>query len=236
MPESPTPLPNLPADLVDLSPACRALPLPQFVAALRADQARRWRAGQRLWAETYLGIFPQLAHAAEDALVLIWGEVLLRLECGEAPELVEYRARFPQHAEALAAQFELQDHLDGPPDAATVAPRQALRAAGTPLPEVQGYEVLDELGRGGMGVVYRARQVRLNRPVALKMILSGGQAGDAEVARFRAEAEAIAILDHPHIVPIYEVGAQDGRHYFSMKLIEGGSLKEHLPRLARAPP
>src|SRR5262249_7868672 len=89
-----------------------------------------------------------------------------------------------------------------------------------------GYEILDELGRGGMGVVYKARQLGLDRLVALKMLLSAGSVSAEQLARFRIDAESLAHLHHPNIVQVYEIGDYAGRPYFAMEYVEGPSLAQ----------
>ena len=99
---------------------------------------------------------------------------------------------------------------------------------GRPMPHVSGYEILGELGRGGMGVVYKARQKKLNRLVALKMVLSGGHASPDVLARFLVEAQAVAALQHPNIVQIYEVGEHDSLPHFSLEFVDGAPLDRAL--------
>jgi tetratricopeptide (TPR) repeat protein/tRNA A-37 threonylcarbamoyl transferase component Bud32 len=143
--------------------------------------------------------------------------------------------RYPDLTAELTGFFADQSRLEP-----VLSPLRGLRHACLPLtaagPQSIGdYELLDVLAQGGMGVVYKARQKSPNRLVALKMIRASRLATDSDVRRFLNEAETVGNLDHPHIVPLHEVGEEQGQLYFSMKLIEGGSLAEHLSRYQSDP-
>jgi hypothetical protein len=205
-----------------------------------------WRAGERP------DPVPLLAEVMKPARARLLRELLIielesRRQLGEQPDVAEYAGRFPEDltvvdgvfvelglsGETLAPRRERGHGGDTPwltdPGAdwpgTAVTPAEIGPAAIETL-RAAGYEVMGELGRGGMGVVYLARKVALNRPCALKMILAGAHGGKSAAARFRVEAEAVARLRHPGIVQIYHVGEADGLPFLELEYLPGGSLEK----------
>lgn len=212
-----------------------AISVSELGTVVRIDLRQRWRSGEQPKTSDYLTRFPQLL--ADPALVvdLIYTEFLVREELGERSHLSLLQLRFPQYAAELAAQVEFHEALESGElenDAATHAPQETLGSGKKPrtrLPSLgPGYEVLAEIGRGGMGVVYRARQVGLNRLVALKMVRGAEYASTELLTRFRAEAEMVARLHHPNIVQIFDYGEYDGLPYLALELVQGQTLAARL--------
>jgi WD40 repeat protein len=220
-----------------------ALPNSNRLAVLtelvHADLECRLKSGQAIRVEDYLNRYPELAQDPARLLDLVAAEFQLRRRSdgGLSPE--EYRDRFPHLGPELTARLQAEAvEADRGPTLAAPPSHQLLEAktlpptdpglAGGPVSAVAGYEIVAELGRGGMGVVYQARHIGLDRLVALKMILAGRHAGGEERSRFRSEAEAVARLQHPHIVQVFDTGEADGCLYFSLELMSGGSLSQRL--------
>ena len=195
--------------------------------------------GEDCHAETVLSAFPSLASDPHRALELIVLEFQYRRQLGQNPQPSEWYARFPQWREPLQSRLE-----GAPPEVVADAKQETVAAQTAPyfdaqhltavevevdVPVLGGrHEILEEIDRGGMGVVYRARDLVLDRVVALKVIRSGSFASADEVRRFYREARAAAQLRHPNIVPIYGMGLYEQQHCFTMALFPRGSLVKHL--------
>ncbi|MGF1583402.1 MAG: tetratricopeptide repeat protein [Gemmataceae bacterium] len=204
-----------------------------LVEQLLGDQKHQFQNGSPVRVEDYLSKHPELGDDPDAMLDLLYQEFVLRERMGETPDVDEYVERFPELATEINLQFRIDDAFaDGDFDSTDFT--QSL-ASGQNLPPdgpvtqteprpVPGYDILEVLGRGGMGVVYKAVQLRPRRVVALKMILAGDHASDEHRARFLQEAEAIARLQHPNIVQIFEVSETDGNPFFALEYVEGGTL------------
>jgi WD40 repeat protein len=215
------------------------------LAELISDMRNRYARGERVLVESYLSKHPNLKEKRETVLDLAYNEFLMRRSAGEKPSLAEYQSRFPTLADALRMQFEVDAFLKSeseidsrrddstqngpvPAGADTISQGPSAEGGAAPAPHrsihMAGYEVIRELGRGGMGVVYLARHLKLGNQVALKMILAGGHASESDLARFELEAAAVARIKHPGIIHIHEFGEFEGKPFFSLEFVEGGSL------------
>ncbi|MFM9117912.1 MAG: serine/threonine-protein kinase, partial [Planctomycetota bacterium] len=174
--------------------------------------------------------------ARDEQLALLLDELSSRVQGGESADVERICAEHPDLADelrqlwgaVLVAEVAGYDSRSSSDQAHNSEASLRLSTL-PPLPfSIGDYELQQEIGHGGMGVVFRAHQTNLRRDVALKMILPGKGSGAADIARFRAEAEAVAKLNHPGIVPVYEVGEWEGRPFFSMKYIPGQTLSQKL--------
>jgi serine/threonine protein kinase len=199
----------------------------ELTRMLRGDQRLRWQQGQRVSVEAYLEHYPELKNRPPAIRELILGEIQLRRELGDTFDLDAMRRRFPLEAAWLATQFR-QPQGDSARDDTSIDEDEVE----SNWPFLSGYDVIEEVGRGGMGIVYKARDLQADRLVALKMLKSGPGASARGRARLRHEADAISRLKHPNIVQLFDVIDCDQQVCLAMEFVGGGSLA----RLVRGQP
>ncbi len=221
---------------------------------LRQQQMRHWAAGLTVLVETYIQQNPRLRSDPEAVLILLAGEIKHRMDRGQNPTVDELKLRFPEHEKAIYALITREQAARASQDTdpsvtpntrrhtEKQSPSSQMRAgklsktsSHTSLHFVEsanaaGYEIIEEIGRGGMGVVYKARQSGLKRLVALKMIISSIHASDEQIGRFRAEAQAVAKLHHENIVAVYDVGEFEENPFLALEYVDGGSLADLLQK------
>jgi tRNA A-37 threonylcarbamoyl transferase component Bud32/tetratricopeptide (TPR) repeat protein len=192
---------------------------------------QRWNRGERVPVEAYLRQHPEL-ESGDSALELILTEVALRQESGEAAPLEEYLWRFPRYEDRLRRHFALQAGLQvaGPLSAAGVAVAPPDAGPAERLPAVPGYEIVEQIGRGGMGNVYKARETSLGRYVAVKLLRDDYSRVPDQLARFLREARTASALNHPGICTVHALGEHDSGPYIVMELIEGLTLRALVER------
>lgn len=189
-----------------------------LVELAHADLECRLKAGEAVQVESYLERYPDLAADPDIVFELIVAEMVLRRRAEPNLDLAAYLQRFPAHAEALSAHW-------GADSARTLAQADADSVPHPALPLVPGYEVLRFLARGGMGAVYQARQERLDRVVALKILAPEVAQRVVFAERFGREARALAKLNHPHIIAVHDFGEIDGLYYLVMEFVDGQDLR-----------
>ncbi len=219
---------------MSVHPASRDFVVQRLLDQALDEQRASWIRGERILVEDYLARSAALGGNAEAVLDLIYQEYILRRDMGENPDSSEYASRFPHLVAPIMLQFGVDAAIPSTfrlPHERNLQSEHSL----TPMERIGDYAIIAVLGRGEMGVVYKARDPNLNRVVAIKMMIEGRYGDPEQRERFRSEAQAIARLRHPNIIAIHAIDEHEGWPYLSLEYADGGNLARRLAERPMAP-